>query len=94
MNKAPNTPNIINRHNKDKYFKAQMKRVFEAFHKPKTMLMASKETGILRANICRYIAKWEKQNIIKRGLKKACKISKAKAFYFVSKPLNDPSNEE
>jgi hypothetical protein len=74
---------------KDKHFEAQMKRVFEAFkRKPSTMLMISVETGILRANICRYIAIWRKQgsiHLIKQGL---CKISKHRSgFYTTDKNL-------
>ena len=43
----------------DTNFQAQMQRVFAALYRqPKTMLMASIETGILRANICRYVAEW------------------------------------
>ena len=49
----------------DKHFRAQMKKVFEAFKRqPATMLMVSVETGILRANICRYVAKWKREGII------------------------------
>jgi len=51
-----NSPNkyFHNRQGKVKYFQGQMKKVFTAFYsQPKTMLMVSVETGILRANICR-----------------------------------------
>ena len=54
---------------KIKHFEAQMKRVFAALYKqPKTMLMVSIETGILRANICRYVAEWGKENRTNRTL--------------------------
>jgi hypothetical protein len=70
---------------KDKHFEVQMKRVFAAFkRKPSTMLMVSIETGILRANICRYIAKWQKQgsiHLLKQGL---CKVSKHRAGYYTT----------
>lgn len=39
---------------KDSY-KSQYNKVLEAFSTPKTMLMVAKETGIERANICRYV---------------------------------------
>lgn len=73
------------RQGKDKHFEVQMKRVFAAFkRKPSTMLMVSIETGILRANICRYIAKWQKQgsiHLLKQGL---CKVSKHRAGYYTT----------
>jgi len=86
MVKTLNTPgNLLNSHDKDKHFEAQMKRVFAAFkRKPSTMLMASIETGILRANICRYVAKWQKGNnihLLKQGL---CKVSKHRAGYYTT----------
>jgi hypothetical protein len=80
-----NTPSnsLHNRQGKDKHFEVQMKRVFAAFkRKPSTMLMVSIETGILRANICRYVAKWQKGNsihLLKQGL---CKVSKHRAGYY------------
>lgn len=73
------------RQSKDKQFKAQIERVFEAFKRnPSTMLMVSIETGILRANICRYIAIWQKQgniHLLRQGL---CKVSKHRAGYYTT----------
>jgi len=72
---------------KDKHFEAQMKKVFVAFYKqPKTMLMVSVETGILRANICRYIAKWQKLNCIKIVQQGVCPISKHRAGFYTTNP--------
>jgi hypothetical protein len=49
---------------KDKY-EIQTRRVFDAFlEKPKTMMMVSVETGIMRSNITLYVANWKKQNLI------------------------------
>jgi len=85
MVKTLDTPSnsLHNRQSKDKHFEVQMKRVFAAFkRKPSTMLMVSIETGILRANICRYVAKWQKSNsihLLKQGL---CKVSKHRAGYY------------
>jgi hypothetical protein len=85
MVKTLNTPSnsLHKRQGKDKQFEVQMKRVFAAFkRKPSTMLMVSIETGILRANICRYVAKWQKSNsihLLKQGL---CKVSKHRAGYY------------
>ncbi len=87
MNKPLNTPSISlhKRQGKDKHFEVQMKRVFAAFkRKPSSMLMVSIETGILRANICRYVAKWQKSNsihLLKQGL---CKVSKHRAGYYTT----------
>ncbi len=45
--------------------KTQFIRVFECFmERPKTMLDVSLETGILRANICRYVANLRKAGLI------------------------------
>jgi hypothetical protein len=72
---------------KDTKFSTQKQTVFHAFSQhPKTMLMVSLETGILRANVCRFIAKWQKQNRIKLMYKKLCPITKNRAgFYYTGK---------
>lgn len=80
------SPNFLHkRQGKDKQFEAQMKSVFAAFKRqPATMLMVSIETGILRANICRYVAKWQRQgsiHLLKQGL---CKVSKHRAGYYTT----------
>lgn len=79
----------------DKHFQAQMKRVFKAFsEQPKTMLMVSIETKVLRANICRYVAQWQRENRIEIVRKGFCPISKHRAgFYSVTPELiNSKSN--
>lgn len=87
MVKTLNTPsNSLHKgQGKDKHFEVQMKRVFAAFkRKPSTMLMVSIETEILRANICRYVAKWQKQgsiHLLKQGF---CKVSKHRAGYYTT----------
>jgi len=72
---------------KDKQIQGQMTKVFRAFsERPKTMLMVSIETNILRANICRYVAKWRKQNrieVVKTGF---CIVSKHRAEYLTTDP--------
>lgn len=71
----------------DRKFQAQMSKVFAAFlSQPKTMLMVSVETGILRANICRYIAHWEKYNRIALVRKGICPISKHHAGFYSTNP--------
>jgi len=82
---------------KDKAFKAQMDIVFESFAKqPKTMLMADVETGIRRANICRYVAHLEEHGQIQLIRKGNCHVSNHRAgFYttdpnlFVEKPIQE-----
>ena len=83
---------------KDKHFQGQTQRVFTAFLRhPKTMLMVSIETGILRANICRYVAEWGKENricIVRKGI---CPISKHRAGFYTTNPdlfpaIVEPSN--
>jgi len=70
---------------KDKYFQAQMKRVFAAFYgNPKTMLMVSIETGIMRSNITRYVAKWHRQNSIKIVRLGICQISKREGVQYLT----------
>ena len=90
MDKPLNAPGNAFQHkgqDKDKHFKAQMKKVFASFQrKPSTMLMVAVETGILRANICRYIAQWQRQGkiqLIKMGI---CPISKHRAGFYTTSP--------
>lgn len=84
MKKSLNTSNS-KRQPKDKHFKAQMKVVYGAFYaKPKTMLMVEIETGIMRSNICRYVAKWKKSEriaIVRTGV---CPISKDESVQFLT----------
>jgi len=85
--------NILFAGNKSKYndYTGQMKRVYKSFsERPKTMLQVATETNILRANLCRYIAKWKKQNkieLVKFGI---CPISKHRAgFYYTGKEVQN-----
>ena len=84
-----NSPKVFSHkgQGKDKHFQAQMQRVFTALYKqPKTMLMVSVETGILRANICRYVANWQKRNCIEVVKKGICPISKHRAGFYTTNP--------
>jgi len=85
---------------KSTHFYPQMQRVFAALSRqPKTMLMVSIETGILRANICRYVAEWGKENricIVRKGI---CPISKHRAGFYATNPdlfpaIVEPSNTQ
>lgn len=72
---------------KDSHYKAQMKKVFKAFYEqPKTMLMVDRETGVNRANICRYVAMMRKENRITLVREGICKISKHRAGYLTTNP--------
>ncbi|HUH35294.1 MAG TPA: hypothetical protein VL022_05625 [Moheibacter sp.] len=76
-----------NGQSEDKPFQGQMKRVFQSFYKqPKSMLMVSVETGILRANICRYVAEWEKRNCIEVVRKDICPISRHHVGFYSTNP--------
>ena len=84
-----NSPKVFSHKGQGKstHFQAQMKRVFAALYRqPKTMLMVSIETGILRANICRYVAEWGKENRICIARKGICPISKHRARFYTTNP--------
>ncbi|WP_066223365.1 hypothetical protein [Formosa haliotis] len=82
-----NRLNQVNDKRKDTLSHSQINRVFQAFfNAPKTMLMVSRETGIYRASICRYVAELrfeDKIMVVKNGL---CKISKHEANYYTTNP--------
>ena len=70
---------------KDKHYQTQMQVVFDALLKqPKTMLMVEVETGIMRSNITRYVAKWKKQDCIKIVRLGICPISKSTGVQFLT----------
>lgn len=83
---------------KDKKFQVQKKVVFvKLFKETKTMLEVSVETGILRANICRYIAEWKRLGCVKLVKFGICPISKHRAGFYTTNPelfpsIVDPSN--
>lgn len=68
-------------------FQIQTEITFRSFaQRPKTMLQVSIETGILRANICRYVASFEKVDKIARIRKGICPISKHPAVFYSTDP--------
>jgi len=70
---------------KDKHYQTQMQVVFDAlFKQPKTMLMVRVETGIERANICRYVGVWKRQNNIKIVRLGICPLSKYNGVQFLT----------
>lgn len=67
----------------DKHFLTQYNRVYQSFSEhPKTMLEVSFETDILRANICRYVAKMEAKGQIGVVKRTICPISKHRAGFY------------
>lgn len=76
--------------------KGQLQTVYNAFaQRPKTMLQVSFETGILRANICRYVAEFDRQDLIKLYRKGLCPITKHRAGFYTTNPdlFNSENNE-
>lgn len=77
------TNNPGNNLSEDKKFQDQAKKVFAVFaRRPSTMLMVSIETGILRANICRYVAAFQKEQALFIAFRGTCPISKHKAGFY------------
>lgn len=79
-----------------KTYHNQLKKVFKELKKePQTMLQVSVKTGILRANICRYIRTLRKRKQVAVTKVSKCKISKHKAQYFTTdKDLFPIENKE
>jgi hypothetical protein len=79
---------------KDKVL-TQTKRVFKSFYEaPKTMLMVSNETGILRANICRYVRKMRQYDNIAEVKKGLCEVSKHRAGFLTTDPNQFPKSNQ
>ena len=73
------------RQDKGNHFTNQFIRVLKAFEsKPSTMLMVSVRTGILRTNICRYVAKMRRAGTIALFNRSICPISKHRAKFFTT----------
>lgn len=71
----------------DQTKQTQMQAVYEAFReRPQTMMEVSVSTGILRPNICRYVAKWEKRNMITVVKKAKCSVTKHEAKFYSTNP--------
>ncbi len=87
MGSKLNNPKFFKGQGKDTKISGQMKKVFNAFStQPKTMKMVSIQTGIDRANICRYVAEWKEQNSIQEVRKGLCRITKHRAGYLTTDP--------
>jgi hypothetical protein len=81
-------------HDKDTHFDTQYQTVYQSLkERPKTMLEVSLETGILRANICRYIAEMEEKGQIQLIRKGYCPYTRFTAgFYSTDEALFSKPN--
>jgi len=80
---------------KDSPFESQYQIVRTSFGKsPKTMLMVAVETGILRANICRFVGMMKAEEIIQEIKKGYCPYTKHIAgFYSTDSTLFGKNND-
>lgn len=82
---ALTTTNPLNDKDKDSGFRSQYQIVYRSFkERPKTMLDVFLETGILRANICRYVADMEDKGLIQLLYKMDDVHTKFKAGYYTT----------
>lgn len=80
-----------------KEYREQMGRVFRSFfERPKTMLEVSMETGILRANICRYVSLMEDDGRIQIHHKDIDPKTKCRAAFYTTNPnlFNQPEFQQ
>ena len=74
---APINQKVIGFGNKGTKFNRQYQTVFDSFSEfPKTMMMVSVETNIMRSNITRYISVMKRQGTIKLVKKDVCPITR------------------
>ncbi len=82
---ASSTTNLHQDRCKDMDFRTQYQIVYQSFKEcPKTMLDVSLETGILRANICRYVADMENKGVIQLLYKSEDEHTKFTAGYYTT----------
>lgn len=82
---ASTTTHSLNKHDKGNEFRAQYQIVYQSFKEyPKTMLDVSLETGILRANICRYVADMEDKGLIQLLYKTEDEHTRFRAGYYTT----------
>lgn len=75
-----------------KTYKSQLRAVFQELrNEPQTMLQVSVKTGILRANICRYIRTLRKRKKVAVTKISKCPITKHKAQFFTTNKALFPS---
>ena len=79
----------------DNTFKAQFEIVYKAFYnQPKSMKMVEVDTGIDRANICRYVKTLRKSDKIAIVKTKLCSITKHRAGYLTTNPDLFPKSNQ
>ena len=72
---------------KDTHFVRQFQIVFQAFsEKPKTMMMVEVETGIMRSNITRFVARMKRCGTITLVKTDLCPITKCNAGFYQTFP--------
>lgn len=72
-------------HDKDTDSGSQFQIVYESLKEyPKTMFQVEKETGVVRPNICRFVAMMEDAGIIQLHHKADCPISGCRAGYYTT----------
>lgn len=82
---ASTTTHSLNFHDKGNEFRAQNQIVYQSFKEhPKTMFDVSLETGILRANICRYVADMEDKGLIQLLYKTMDEHTRSTAGYYTT----------
>ncbi|WP_287676780.1 hypothetical protein [Bacteroides sp.] len=85
MKKAAVAAQMNSDNDKDSDLRTQYQTVYLSFkERPKTMLDVSLETGILRANICRYVADMEDKGIIQLLYKTVDEHTKFTAGYYTT----------
>ena len=81
--KEAGTSNNFIEQDKGNHFVSQYKTVYQSFkERPKTMLEVSIQTGVLRANICRYVATMEEKEQIGVIRKGYCPYTHFKAGFY------------
>jgi hypothetical protein len=69
--------------------KAQTKRTLEALkEEPATSMMLSVKLNIIRANLTRYLAKFESQGKVTVFKEDACEITDHRAKYYSANPIH------
>ena len=76
-------------------YQTQFRKVFfELKREPQTMLEVSVKTGVLRANICRYIRTLRKQNKVAATKIGKCSISKNEAHFYATNQAMFPAKTQ
>lgn len=81
--KATGAAHLNRNYDKDTNILHQGQIVYRSFlKKPKTMLSVAMETGIFRANICRYVAEMEEKGLIQLIYRAEDPIAQRVAGYY------------